>query len=330
MASFSVPTIPLQMLINKQNSIAPPAEAEFVAQFGTTLPPAQLIHSALGQTAIYPFPPINAKASTTGHRAILVHGVGTPAVGLVSLVKALQIQNSSLHVVIYDLWGHGLSSTPLTAHTPSIFHSQLLHLLTHLSWSKAHVLGYSLGGAIATSFAAYHPELVSSLTLAAPAGLLRSQQKNRLMKWLEYGGWGFEWLSRRQIIDFVNGGPLVPGLDWREKVSKGEVDYAAVQIWERDIHKGYTASVVSIYRYAGIYDLHSEYATVARGGIKTLVLLGDLDGFFKVDMVKAELEALSWRGDIKIMEGVGHGVVREKVDEVAGLIEEFWKGVRDS
>ncbi len=68
-------------------------------------------------------------------------------------------------VVRYDIRGIGQSARP----TGSFSHSEDLYaLLTFLKIERAHVVGLSVGGAIAIDFAIEHPEIVDCLILAAP------------------------------------------------------------------------------------------------------------------------------------------------------------------
>ena len=68
-------------------------------------------------------------------------------------------------VVRYDVRGIGKSQRPQT----SFSHSKDLYaLLTFLKITRAHVVGLSVGGAIALDFAIEHPEAVDCLVLAAP------------------------------------------------------------------------------------------------------------------------------------------------------------------
>jgi len=68
-------------------------------------------------------------------------------------------------VVRYDVRGIGKSERPQA----SFSHSKDLYaLLTFLKITRAHVVGLSVGGAIAVDFAIEHPEVVDCLVLAAP------------------------------------------------------------------------------------------------------------------------------------------------------------------
>lgn len=53
--------------------------------------------------------------------------------------------------------------------------------------------------------------------------------------------------------------------------------------------QGPCCSMVSAYRYTGHYDSHDTYASVARGDVPALMLLGEMDSFFTLDYMKSEL-----------------------------------------
>lgn len=68
-------------------------------------------------------------------------------------------------VIRYDVRGIGKSARPESAFSHS---EDLYALLTLLKIRRAHVVGLSVGGAIAIDFAIEHPEIVDRLILAAP------------------------------------------------------------------------------------------------------------------------------------------------------------------
>ncbi|PYH43513.1 alpha/beta fold hydrolase [Aspergillus saccharolyticus JOP 1030-1] len=323
-------------------SIPAPPEAAFTSTFGPLrLPPASYLQTPAGQAAYYTLPaptgsPSHSPDSPAGPARILfIHGVQTSAVGLLPLARAVAARFPSAHCVLLDLWGHGLSATPLQPHEPALFHRLLLALLDHLRWPAAHLVGYSFGGSTAASFAARFPERVEGLVLVAPAGLLRrSQFSAREQGYLVGAGAGgaadgvdgvdgeaVEREARDWVIEWLEGGALVVPPDWRERVARGELVAEAVREWQMREHAGHAASVVGIFRDGGIMDMHEAFRTAAETGIRARVVLGEWDDLCSVE----ELVGLGF-GDVHVVPGVGHGVVRERVAEVAGLIGEFWGG----
>jgi pyruvate dehydrogenase E2 component (dihydrolipoamide acetyltransferase) len=75
--------------------------------------------------------------------------------------------------VVYalDLPGHGGSSKDVGEGTVDAFAAVLAEFLDALAVERAHLVGHSLGGAIACAYASAHPERVRSLVLVASAGL---------------------------------------------------------------------------------------------------------------------------------------------------------------
>ena len=70
-------------------------------------------------------------------------------------------------VIRYDVRGFGKSSTPVEGERYS-FHDDLKALLEHLSISKAHICGLSMGCGIAVDFALAYPDMSSSLIAVGP------------------------------------------------------------------------------------------------------------------------------------------------------------------
>lgn len=306
------------------STIPAPSEASFIATFGALLPPASYLQTSHGRAAYYTLPP-SAPASTSISRVLLIHGVQTPAIGLQPLLKSLSALFPNTHFALLDLWGHGLSETPVTPHTPELFHELIFALLKHLDWPNAHLVGYSFGGSTVATFAAKYPDLVASVALVAPAGLIPSSMFNDAQKGYLADGNGDNALEEKAkdwILEFLEGeGGLVVPSDWKERVARGEVVAEAVREWEMREHPGHVASVVGVFRDGGVLDRHAVFEEVARKGeVKVFCVLGELDGVCSV----ASLEAVGMQ-NVKVVKGVGHGVVRERAGEVAELIGGFWK-----
>lgn len=92
-----------------------------------------------------------------------------------------------------DFWGHGYtdSCTDLS-HDIRLYTSQILLAVTssHLPWTGVAgfgLIGCSRSGAIAAEFAGYFPNMVNSLDLLAPAGLVRKERLTTQMRLLEIG-----------------------------------------------------------------------------------------------------------------------------------------------
>ena len=101
---------------------------------------------------------------------VLVHGfAGSSAVWGTSQYLTT-LSSSGYDVLTFDNYGHGYSSGPDVTYSVELFSSQLSELLLHLDIHQPfHLLGFSMGGSIATVFTHRHPKLVKKLILQAPS-----------------------------------------------------------------------------------------------------------------------------------------------------------------
>ncbi len=112
-----------------------------------------------------------------------IEGVGEPLLLLhgftgdsSSWSPFIQSWSSSFQVIAIDLIGHGKSSKPhdLSFYTMDAMGSVLKKLLDQLGVSKVHLLGYSMGGRFALSFAFQYPSYVKSMILESSSPGLRT------------------------------------------------------------------------------------------------------------------------------------------------------------
>ncbi|KAJ3063693.1 hypothetical protein HDU98_000501 [Podochytrium sp. JEL0797] len=104
-----------------------------------------------------------------GRRIVMVHGINVTGNVFPQFIDELVRQG--YRVLSYDLYGMGYSSAPGLKYDSATYTTQLKDLLDHVQWEKPLLLGFSLGGGIATEFALKFPESVDKLVLVAPAGL---------------------------------------------------------------------------------------------------------------------------------------------------------------
>ncbi|KAL4886984.1 alpha/beta-hydrolase [Aspergillus karnatakaensis] len=302
--------------------IPAPTETSFTSTFGTLLPPATYLQTPHGRAAYYTIPSASPSTDRPIRRILFIHGVQTPALGLYPLASSLSSAYPHAQCVLLDLWGHGLTDTPIQPHEPGLFHYLIEELLKDLKWESAHFVGYSFGGSLATTFAAKRPEAVQSLVLVAPVGLLRFESFADEEKKYLLGRTGIleeEEKAKDWVFNWLEGGDLVVPDDWRERVAKGEVVAESIKAWEMKEHKGHIGSVVGVIRDGGIMDRHEDYREVVRKGLNVFAVLGEHDFIGSVtDFNEVGVQ------DAVVVKGVGHGVVRERVGEVAGLVEGFW------
>jgi 3-oxoadipate enol-lactonase len=106
---------------------------------------------------------MDCEVAGSGPPLILIH-----ALGLDHRQWRRQIESFAprFEVVAYDVRGHGLSDKPAGPYTLEQMADDLHGLLAAWGVRRAYVVGLSLGGMIAQTFALDYPELVESLILA--------------------------------------------------------------------------------------------------------------------------------------------------------------------
>lgn len=323
--TYSAPTLPHPTFLNGLNHIPPPPVSSFDDKFSFSglLPPGHSIPSSWGTTRYYDF----SAPTPSSRRVLIVHGGGTCAIGIAPIARILS--SAGNHVVVYDLYGHGLSSSPLTAHTLALMHMQILELLSHLGWTKVNLIGFSMGGSISMSFSALHPRAVESLVAVAPAGLWKMSEQS----WwdgISMGGFnlpGLEWLRRSKVIGFIHGNRPATSENWREKMKKGDIDSVPIEKWELDEHKGFVASLTSAWNNL-CFDQQDMWKSVKENGTNVLVVLGGEDTVIEEGQTKSELDKIGWKGEVFVVDKATHNVIRDQREEVAAMCLKFWEGLK--
>jgi pimeloyl-ACP methyl ester carboxylesterase len=99
---------------------------------------------------------------------IFLHGFGSSLHTWDSWARSL---STDLRVIRFDLPGSGLSPPdPANDYTDARSLQVLIALMDKLGVAKASIVGHSIGGRIAWTFAALHPERVEKLVLISPDG----------------------------------------------------------------------------------------------------------------------------------------------------------------
>ena len=99
---------------------------------------------------------------------LLLHGFGADLNSWMFTQSALA---ESARTIALDLPGHGGSAKDVGAGDADALTGAVEAALAALGIARAHLVGHSLGGAVAASLAARRPDRVASLTLIAAAGL---------------------------------------------------------------------------------------------------------------------------------------------------------------
>ena len=241
---------------------------------------------------------------TGGDPAVLLHGFGGDLNNWLFNQGALAARRT---VYALDLPGHGGSSKQVASGDLEEFRGILAGFLDAAGIEKAHLVGHSMGGAIALDFALNHPGRVASLVLIAGAGLgpeiagdyidgfVREGRRRGIKPHLEKL-FSNPALVSRQLIDDILKYKRLDG-----------VEAALRTIAEAMFPGGRQAAVLR--------DRLSELSA------PLLVLWGEGDRILPV----AHAESLPESVQTRIFAGQGHMAQMESPAEVNRAITEFWR-----
>ena len=108
-----------------------------------------------------------AGAGQEGDVVLLVHGYGGDRNSWLFLQEPLAAR---YQVYALDLPGHGTSAKDVGEGSLSVLADAVTGVLDALGAERAHLVGHSMGGAVALAVAARNPARIASLTLIAPSG----------------------------------------------------------------------------------------------------------------------------------------------------------------
>ncbi|KAK5171730.1 uncharacterized protein LTR77_003366 [Saxophila tyrrhenica] len=253
------------------------------------LPGARDVSTPYGSIRVYEWGPEG------GRKVLFIHGISTPCIAFAGMANQL-VEQRGCRVMLFDLFGRGYSDAP----NPEVYRqdlglwtSQIMLVLSSskLSWTgggeRFSLVGYSMGGGIAGSFTSYFPELVESLVLIAPGGLLRPSRISTSSKLLYSGwlpGWMMNYFVGRRLRGSSGGHPAtggkgestanppdaaeseVPGHPANAKDSDAAMipgrpglSIAKAVAWETDEHAGFLPSFISSIKYAPVSREHQRW-----------------------------------------------------------------------
>lgn len=232
------------------------------------------------------------------------------------------------YVVAIDLRGHGRSS-----HIPAgtwyhyvDYFDDLRAVLDHFGWAKATLFGHSLGGTLASLFAAAHPERVDSLLLVEALGPLTVPPEGTLAQLKRGLDERAAFASRRALRVF---GDLDAAIEARAMASgfSSEVARALVERGVQAVEGGYVWSsdprltLTSAQRYS-----EAQVLAMLRGiRARTLLILAEPATSYLPDAMMSERAAQV--AGIEVVHVAGHHHLHlESPDAVFEIVARFERG----
>jgi pyruvate dehydrogenase E2 component (dihydrolipoamide acetyltransferase) len=237
-----------------------------------------------------------------GEVVLLIHGYGGDRNSWLFLQEPLAARH---RVYALDLPGHGTSSKDVGDGSVGTLAGAVIGVLDAIGAERAHLVGHSLGGAVALAVAAQNRGRISSLTLIAPsgfgpeinAGYLRGfadAQTRRELKPVVGQLFADESLVTRQVVDDLLAYKRLDGVE------------AALQTLVDTLLDGDTQRIDSATAIAAIGD-----------ALPVTVIWG------RADQIIPATQAESVAGAVRhLLDGAGHMPHMERPAEVQAAIEE--------
>ena len=237
-----------------------------------------------------------------GDVVLLIHGYGGDRNSWLFLQEPMAARH---RVYALDLPGHGTSAKDVGDGSVGVLADAVVGVLDALGADRAHLVGHSMGGAVALAVAARDPRRIASLTLIAPtgfgreinAGYLRGfadAQTRRELKPLVGQLFADESLVTRQVVDDLLAYKRVDGVSEALHALLGT-------LLDGDAQRGDSAAAVA----------------VIGGAVPVTVV------WASADRIIPPAQAESVAGAVRhLVDGAGHMPHMERPAEVQAAIEE--------
>ncbi|OJT09521.1 hypothetical protein TRAPUB_14020 [Trametes pubescens] len=250
-----------------------------------------------------------------GKRVVLIHGLSVPA--MIWKDVAPQLAAKGYRVLLYDLYGRGYSDAPQTTYDVNLYTMQLALLLQYIGWSKADIVGVSMGGGIAVAFGAQYPHLVTDkVVLIASVGLMESSDMSRTTRLLSSplmqvvsSSYPFRLYLQYLANQKLSGNPI------------GDV----VRLQSAHL-PGYNAALASSIREGPLRSLAPQFAALGRHSRKTngsvLIIWGTADEVVPYRYA-SRVQTLIPHAKLVPIEGGPHDITISHPDEVSRALIQF-------
>lgn len=259
------------------------------------------------------------EGDTDGTLLICIHGWSTASYVWKPLKPFLLAKG--YRVLTYDLYGRGYSDRPDVSHSTELFTNQLTEILGQLGLSntKLNIIGYSMGGAIATHFVSERLQDVERLLLIAPAGMAVRLPAMRFFA-----------RSMPRLFDSFILSKLANVL--RNKFKDAAVDFQndeAVQyVLEKQLnelnYQGYIPALLSSLKGALASRMSAEHRTIANSNVNVLAIFASGDKTIPHPTAKRRFDRWNRNNVSRKIKGAGHALTythaRQIIDEVGDFL----------
>lgn len=253
--------------------------------------------------------------SGSGPLLILLHGYLVSGRDWSRVLPAL---SEKFRCVVPDLPGFGESEKPADFnYTREGFAETVLDLMAGLDAPRANICGHSMGGSVAMTLAADHPDRVGKLAVINSVSYpFKPPFTAKLVGMPAIGPFIFKTLYNKLIFkDYFKNSVFAPGF----KMDEGDLDYF-YRCFDRPEARE------SAYRaFGAATDLTSLVPKVTRVKASTLIIWGELDPMFPISLAQ-RLSRDILGSQLHTLPGCGHAPPVEQPERTASLLIDHFSG----
>ncbi len=275
------------------------------------LAPGQFVRLSQGVTHYRWIGPVR------GPVVVAIHGLTTPSPVWDKIADGLG--NTGYRVLVYDLYGRGYSDAVRGRQDRAFFLRQLDDLLTDQGLTEdLTLMGYSMGGAIATAYAADHPDRMKRVILLAPTGMDLNETP-------------FERMTRRLplIGDWVHAVAASARMGAQLMVNRGQTTEVEgiVDIQLAELRNpGFLSAVLSSRRGLLSDRQEADHRKVSHDDIPVIAIWGDRDTVVPIRAL-GTLSTWNRQAAQEVVAGAAHGLPHTHGSAVVELLRSVLREV---
>ena len=250
-----------------------------------------------------------------GPVAVCVHGLTTPSFVWGPIAEGLG--QLGFRVLVYDLYGRGYSDRPGGPQDAPFFVAQLADLLEIQGIEEdITLLGYSMGGSIATAFAATYPEKLRQLVLIAPAGM--GHDLGPIVTLVQHRPWLGRWM-----MNAMYGHSLRQATE-EERTLPSSIENI-VDLQQNELkYRGFVPAVTNSMRGIIAEELEDEHREISSEGIRVLAIWGRDDEVIPITGM-GKLAEWNRMARHEVIEGAGHALAYSHTEDVLHAMRDLMR-----
>lgn len=248
-----------------------------------------------------------------GEPLLLLHGFTGNSETWNFLVPILGVKYS---LIMVDLIGHGKTGSPGDYNRYSMERAveDLKNIIGALGIEKANLLGYSMGGRLALSFACTYPQYIDKLILESASPGLQTEDERRMRK--DHDRKLAERIIHNGLADFIDYWENIPLFESQKKIPREKRNDTRKQRLSNS-ETGLAGSLLGM----GTGSQPSWWGELKNLDFPVLLVTGELDA--KFCNIARNMQKLMKHCDWKIINGVGHAIHVEDDEKFGKIISGF-------